>query len=173
MKQTNVADDVTRAAVDLFAAQGYANTSVQQIVEAAGVTKGAMQLIDEPRAEDLFQAMGPATIVSGGSGANTAVGAALLGARTGFVGKVHEDELGRLFSHDLKATGLRFVQLSVPATGPGEQMRVLAWFLRHHPAPLPRAERRVQLRGTIRRRAVHRIRPPQRVTSDRVPPHPH
>lgn len=34
-----------------------------------------------------------------------------------------------------EATGLRFVQLSVPATGPGEQMRVLAWFLRHHPAP--------------------------------------
>lgn len=42
MKQTTVADDLTRAAVALFAAQGYANTSVQQIVEAAGVTKGAM-----------------------------------------------------------------------------------------------------------------------------------
>ncbi|MDH6665627.1 UNVERIFIED_ORG: sugar/nucleoside kinase (ribokinase family) [Methylorubrum zatmanii] len=73
-----------------------------------GVTKGAMQLVDEPRAENLFEVMGPATVVSGGSGANTAVGAALLGAKTGFVGKVHEDELGRLFSHDLKATGVRF-----------------------------------------------------------------
>ncbi|MBB2962958.1 adenosine kinase [Methylobacterium sp. R2-1] len=73
-----------------------------------GVAKGAMQLIDEPRAENLFEVMGPATVVSGGSGANTAVGAALLGAKTGFVGKVHEDELGRLFSHDLKATGVRF-----------------------------------------------------------------
>lgn len=73
-----------------------------------GVAKGAMQLIDEPRAETLFEVMGPATVVSGGSGANTAVGAALLGAKTGFVGKVHEDELGRLFSHDLKATGVRF-----------------------------------------------------------------
>lgn len=42
MKTTNVADDVLSAALELFAAQGYANTSVQQIVKAAGVTKGAM-----------------------------------------------------------------------------------------------------------------------------------
>ena len=42
MKESHVADDVTRAAVELFATQGYAGTSVQQIVEAAGVTKGAM-----------------------------------------------------------------------------------------------------------------------------------
>ncbi len=73
-----------------------------------GVHKGAMQLIDEARAEHLFQVMGQATIISGGSGANTAVGAALLGARAGFVGKVRDDELGRLFAHDLTATGVRF-----------------------------------------------------------------
>jgi len=73
-----------------------------------GVHKGAMQLIDEARAEHLFGVMGPATVISGGSGANTAVGAALLGARAGFVGKVRDDELGRLFSHDLNATGVRF-----------------------------------------------------------------
>jgi AcrR family transcriptional regulator len=42
MKTKNVADEVLRAALELFAAQGYANTSVQQIVQAAGVTKGAM-----------------------------------------------------------------------------------------------------------------------------------
>ncbi|WP_375409508.1 adenosine kinase [uncultured Methylobacterium sp.] len=83
---------------------------------AQGVTKGAMQLIDEERAEALFSVMGPATIVSGGSGANTAVGAALLGARTGFVGKVRDDELGGLFAHDLKATGVAF---SVPAATDG------------------------------------------------------
>ncbi|MBE7200937.1 MAG: adenosine kinase, partial [Parafilimonas terrae] len=81
-----------------------------------GVTKGAMQLIDEPRAESLFQAMGQTTVVSGGSGANTAVGAALLGAKTGFVGKVRDDELGTLFGHDLKATGVGF---TVPAATEG------------------------------------------------------
>ncbi|ACL56261.1 adenosine kinase [Methylobacterium nodulans] len=72
------------------------------------VHKGAMQLIDEARAEHLFAVMGPATIVSGGSGANTAVGAAQLGAKTGFIGKVRDDELGRLFRHDLTATGVQF-----------------------------------------------------------------
>ncbi|WP_019902931.1 adenosine kinase [Methylobacterium sp. 77] len=81
-----------------------------------GVTKGAMQLIDEERAESLFSVMGPATIVSGGSGANTAVGAALLGAKTGFIGKVRDDELGGLFAHDLKATGVSF---TVPAASDG------------------------------------------------------
>jgi sugar/nucleoside kinase (ribokinase family) len=75
---------------------------------AQGVRKGAMQLIDEARAEELSAAMGPATIVSGGSGANTAVGAAALGVRAGFIGKVRDDELGRLFTHDLRAVGVTF-----------------------------------------------------------------
>ncbi|GAB3652280.1 TetR/AcrR family transcriptional regulator [Glycomyces tarimensis] len=42
MKTKSVPDEVLRAALELFAEQGYANTSVQQIVQAAGVTKGAM-----------------------------------------------------------------------------------------------------------------------------------
>ncbi|HVL72252.1 MAG TPA: adenosine kinase [Beijerinckiaceae bacterium] len=75
---------------------------------AQGVQKGAMQLIDEARAETLYGAMGPATVISGGSAANTAVGAASLGARVGFVGKVRDDELGGLFTHDLRATGVAF-----------------------------------------------------------------
>ncbi|WP_137844198.1 TetR/AcrR family transcriptional regulator [Microbacterium sp. 2FI] len=54
MKDSNVADDVTRAAVELFAQQGYANTSVQQIVEAAGVTKGAMYHYFESKDDLLF-----------------------------------------------------------------------------------------------------------------------
>src|SRR5918995_551535 len=54
MKDSHVADDVTRAAVDLFARQGYANTSVQQIVEAAGVTKGAMYHYFESKDDLLF-----------------------------------------------------------------------------------------------------------------------
>ena len=80
----------------------------ETFLSAQGVPKGGMQLIDEARAEDLFGAMGPATIISGGSGANTAVGAAPLGTRTGFIGKVRDDELGHLFAHDLKATGVQF-----------------------------------------------------------------
>ncbi|SFG27655.1 adenosine kinase [Methylobacterium gossipiicola] len=80
----------------------------EDFLAAQGVPKGTMQLIDEARAEALYDAMGPATVVSGGSGANTAVGAALLGAKTGFIGKVRNDELGGLYAHDLKATGVHF-----------------------------------------------------------------
>jgi sugar/nucleoside kinase (ribokinase family) len=73
-----------------------------------GVRKGAMQLIDEARAEHLYGAMGPATIVSGGSGANTAVGVASLGAKAAFIGKVRDDTLGELYTHDLGAVGVSF-----------------------------------------------------------------
>lgn len=54
MKQSRVADDVIRAAVELFAERGYANTSVQDIVEAAGVTKGAMYHYFESKDDLLF-----------------------------------------------------------------------------------------------------------------------
>ena len=78
--------------------------------------KGAMQLIDETRAEELYAAMGPATIMSGGSGANTAVGVASLGSRAAFIGKVRDDELGRLYTHDLHAIGVGF---NVPPAADG------------------------------------------------------
>jgi sugar/nucleoside kinase (ribokinase family) len=72
------------------------------------VHKGAMQLIDEARAEELYGEMGPAIIVSGGSAANTAAGIASLGVKAGFIGKVKDDETGRLFAHDLKAIDVHY-----------------------------------------------------------------
>src|SRR3954463_10057360 len=81
---------------------------------AQDLRKGAMQLIDEARAEALYAAMGPATVVSGGSGANTAVGVAALGGRAAFVGKVRDDELGRLFAHDLRAVGVELAVAPAP-----------------------------------------------------------
>jgi sugar/nucleoside kinase (ribokinase family) len=70
--------------------------------------KGTMQLIDEPRAASIYDAMGPAVEVSGGSAANTIVGVASLGGRAAFVGKVKDDELGRVFGHDIRAAGVAF-----------------------------------------------------------------
>jgi sugar/nucleoside kinase (ribokinase family) len=70
--------------------------------------KGAMQLIDEQQATRIYDAMGPAVEVSGGSAANTIVGAASLGARAAFVGKVKDDELGRVFAHDIRAAGVAY-----------------------------------------------------------------
>jgi adenosine kinase len=70
--------------------------------------KGGMQLIDEQRATGIYDSMGPAVEVSGGSAANTIVGVASLGARAAFVGKVKDDELGRVFAHDIRAAGVAF-----------------------------------------------------------------
>ena len=79
-----------------------------------GMHKGAMALIDEPRAEAIYAAMGPATEISGGSGANTIAGVASFGARAAFVGKVKQDSLGKAFTHDIRAAGVAFT--TPPAT---------------------------------------------------------
>ena len=73
-----------------------------------GMRKGAMALIDEARAEAIYDAMGPAVETSGGSAANTIVGLSSLGARAAFVGKVKDDILGRAFAHDIRAAGVTF-----------------------------------------------------------------
>jgi sugar/nucleoside kinase (ribokinase family) len=77
--------------------------------------KGGMALIDEARASDIYDAMGPAVEISGGSAANTIVGVASLGGRAAFVGKVKDDELGRVFAHDIRAAGVTFQ--TPPASG--------------------------------------------------------
>src|SRR5215468_869987 len=73
-----------------------------------GMHKGAMTLIDEERAQHIYDAMGPAIEASGGSAANTIHGVASFGARTSFVGKVRDDELGQAFAHDIRAAGVAF-----------------------------------------------------------------
>lgn len=70
--------------------------------------KGSMRLIDEAEAERLYAAMGPATVISGGSAANTIVGVASLGGRGAYVGKVRADAVGAAFTHDIRATGVHF-----------------------------------------------------------------
>lgn len=70
--------------------------------------KGSMSLIDEPRAEAIYNAMGPVIECSGGSAANTIVGAAMLGGKAAFIGKVKDDELGNVFARDIRASGVSF-----------------------------------------------------------------
>ena len=79
--------------------------------------KGGMALIDEPRAKSIYDAMGPAVKVSGGSAANTIVGVAGFGARAAFVGKVKDDELGKAFAHDIRKSRVAF---DTPAAKDGE-----------------------------------------------------
>ncbi len=80
-----------------------------------GMHKGRMELIDEARAEAIYDAMGPAVEMSGGSAANTIVGLSSLGARAAFVGKIKDDVLGRAFAHDIRAAGVTFDTAPAPA----------------------------------------------------------
>lgn len=70
--------------------------------------KGAMQLLDERQALALYDAMGSARETSGGSAANSMAGAAAMGADVAFVGQVAADQLGTIFTHDMRALGVRF-----------------------------------------------------------------
>lgn len=73
-----------------------------------GIIKGAMNLIDAERAELLYSRMGPAIEASGGSAGNTAAGLASFGARAAYFGKVRDDYLGTIFTHDIRAQGVAF-----------------------------------------------------------------
>lgn len=75
---------------------------------AHGVSKGTMTLIDEARAKHLYDHMGPGLEISGGSAANTIAGIASLGGRGAYIGKVRDDQLGQVFSHDIRAMGVTF-----------------------------------------------------------------
>ena len=72
------------------------------------LVKGTMHLVDEPRAREIYDAMGPGVEISGGSAANTVVGVASFGGRAHYVGKVRDDQLGEVFGHDLRATGVGY-----------------------------------------------------------------
>jgi sugar/nucleoside kinase (ribokinase family) len=92
----------------------------ERFLAAHGMTKGGMALIDEARAAAIYRDMGPAIEMSGGSAANTIVGLANLGARAAYVGKVKDDQIGKLYAHDIRAAGVAFETRSAtegPATG--------------------------------------------------------
>ena len=78
------------------------------LIAKLDMQKGAMMLIDEPRAEAIYAAMTQTVEISGGSAANTIVGCGMLGLAPGFIGKVKNDPLGHTFSHGIKAAGVHF-----------------------------------------------------------------
>ncbi|MGH9035440.1 MAG: adenosine kinase [Acidimicrobiia bacterium] len=78
------------------------------LLDQLGLAKGTMSLVDAERAATVYAAMGPGIEVSGGSAANTATGVASLGGRAAFMGKVRDDEMGAIFTHDLRATGVTY-----------------------------------------------------------------
>jgi sugar/nucleoside kinase (ribokinase family) len=73
-----------------------------------GIAKGSMRLIDEAEATSLTESLKDAKVISGGSAANTVVGLASFGLKTGFIGKVRQDALGILYTDDLTKIDVDF-----------------------------------------------------------------
>ncbi|HYJ29535.1 MAG TPA: adenosine kinase [Allosphingosinicella sp.] len=91
------------AVVDVIA------TAEDAFLAEEGLVKGSMQVLDAAGATRLYSKMSQARETSGGSAANTVAGVAALGGRAGFVGQVAADQLGEIFTHDIRALGVEFV----------------------------------------------------------------
>ncbi len=90
-----------------------------------GLTKGVMTLIDAEQANRLYDNMGPGVEMSGGSAANTIAGLASLGGHGAFVGKVCDDQLGKVFRHDIRSLGVAFDTSAVHDSAPTARCLIL------------------------------------------------
>jgi sugar/nucleoside kinase (ribokinase family) len=105
---------IGNAVVDIIA------SCQDELIEELQLNRGGMTLIDEERADELYSAMPPAREISGGSAANTLAGLSTLGLQCAFIGQVADDQLGKVFRHDMRATGIDFdtaARDGEPATG--------------------------------------------------------
>jgi sugar/nucleoside kinase (ribokinase family) len=119
---TNARYDVVaigNAIVDVIA------SSTETFLDSEGLTKGGMQLIDGERAVELYSRMGPAREISGGSAANSLAGLAGLGHNCAFIGQVADDQLGEVFTHDMRATGIAFDVPALPGPPPTARCLIL------------------------------------------------
>ena len=118
-------------------------------LETIGAEPGSMTLIDKDRAKEVYNMMGPATEMSGGSVANTVAGFANLGGSAAYIGKVRNDQLGRIFNHDMKSLG---IDVRLPRAEDG------APTARSHPAAESACARRAHPRRTANYRPYGRAR---------------
>lgn len=105
---------IGNAIVDIIAA------CTDDDIAELGLNRGGMTLVDAAGADELYDAMGPATEKSGGSAANTLAGLAKLGTQCAFIGQVSKDQFGEVFAHDIRAAGIDFdtpMRDSAPPTG--------------------------------------------------------
>ncbi len=77
-------------------------------LEENKIDKGIMTLIDPIEARNLYAKLGAGIEVSGGSAASTIVALASMGGNCGYIGKVADDQLGTVFTHDMRSTGVEF-----------------------------------------------------------------
>lgn len=117
MSDTLHAVTIGNAIVDVIA------QATDRFITDNALLKGAMRLIDAEEAETLYGKMGPGLEMSGGSAGNTAAGIASLGGKAGYIGKVSDDLLGKVFRHDITAIGVEFP--TRPLAGPPPTARSL------------------------------------------------
>jgi sugar/nucleoside kinase (ribokinase family) len=110
---------IGNAIVDVIAAADDA------FLEREGLAKGSMRLVDAEESRRIYEHMGVGKEASGGSAANTAAGVAALGARAGFIGQVADDQLGEVFSHDIRAAGVEFATPTIDNGVPTARCLVL------------------------------------------------
>lgn len=106
---------IGNAVVDVIAA------CEEELIDELQLNRGGMTLIDDARADELYDAMPPAREISGGSAANTLAGLATLGLQCAFIGQVADDQLGKVFRHDMRATGIDFDTPARPSGGSDDE----------------------------------------------------
>ena len=94
-------------------------------LELIGAPLGSMTLIDEKRAHEIYELMGPATEMSGGSVDNTVAGFANLGGSAAYIGKVKDDQLGDIFEHDMRSLGIDIRLQAATSGSPTARCHVL------------------------------------------------
>lgn len=97
----------------------------EEFLNQVGAPLGSMTLIDMARAHEIYDMMGPATEMSGGSVANTVAGFANLGGSAGYIGRVKADQLGEIFVHDMKSLGVDVRTPPATAGSPTARCHVL------------------------------------------------
>ncbi len=83
-----------------------------------GIEKSHMHLVDADRISTLYSDIGQAIEISGGSAANSMVGLSSFGGKTAFIGKVADDEFGKIFGHDVRAANVHFDSRPVSGAQP-------------------------------------------------------
>jgi sugar/nucleoside kinase (ribokinase family) len=100
MTQSTQLLGISNAIVDILAHVDHA------LINDMGIAPGSMNLIDEQRAREIYDMMGPATEMSGGSVANSVAGFANLGGSAAYIGRVKSDQFGDIFNHDMRSLGV-------------------------------------------------------------------
>lgn len=79
-----------------------------EFLQDNNLVKGSMALIDEVQSQSLYDKMGVTVEQSGGSAGNTIAGIASFGGQCAYIGKVANDQFGKVFRHDMTAIGVDY-----------------------------------------------------------------